>query len=239
MKALICAVLAGMVLTARASAEVFTLKNAAIFTAAGAVALGYDDWIESRTNHKHTLSMTRLSRGIGQAGEGAYLGGAVALFFAGGKLFGSESTATTAFLAGESFLAANAAGTILKVAVGRSRPYAREGQLRFRPFSMKSESTSFPSGHTVSAFSVASVVAARSEGTFAPVAAYGLATAVGLQRLYARRHWVSDVAAGAFIGTYIGRKIAASAAAGAPAATVWVLPEMGEDYSGLRAAWSF
>lgn len=239
MKALLCAILLGTALTARAAAEVFTLKNAAVFTAAGAVALGYDNWIESRTNHKHTLSMTRLSRNIGQAGEGAYLGGAVALFFAGGKLFGSERTAETAFLAGESFLAANAAGTILKAAVGRSRPYAGDGPLRFRPFNMKGESTSFPSGHTVSAFSVASVVAARSEGTFTPVAAYGLATVVGLQRLYARRHWVSDVAAGAFIGTYVGRKIAASAAARAPAATVWVLPELDEGYSGLRAAWAF
>jgi len=58
---------------------------------------------------------------------------------------------------------------------------------------------SFPSGHTSTAFAAASLIDANSGGAIG-VSAYGLASLTGYSRMEARRHFPSDVLAGAAIG---------------------------------------
>src|SRR5690606_1227034 len=89
--------------------------------------------------------------------------------------------------------------------VGRSRPRKGLPAHSFDPFS---GSISFPSGHTTAAFAAASVVAAEYGHPAVGVAAYGLATAVGVARMYAGAHFLSDVAAAALLGTAVGRSVA-------------------------------
>jgi len=90
----------------------------------------------------------------------------------------------------------------LKPAFGRKRPEDSGGENVFRPFSHHS---SFPSAHATQAFAVASVIARRSKGWVVPVLVYGAATVVALDRVNDRAHFASDVAAGAALGTAIGR----------------------------------
>lgn len=67
-----------------------------------------------------------------------------------------------------------------------------------------SSRNSFPSGHTAIAFCGAELV--RQEyGTWYGVAAYTVATAVGVARVYNDRHWLSDVLAGAGVGVLSAR----------------------------------
>jgi membrane-associated phospholipid phosphatase len=104
----------------------------------------------------------------------------------------------------------------LKGLFGRSRPYASGGNARdFDLGGGFSSSTrrSFPSGHTSMAFTFASVVAEesshrwpRAHRVIAPIA-YAAATGVGLARMYNDKHWASDVALGAAIGTLSGRLV--------------------------------
>ena len=64
----------------------------------------------------------------------------------------------------------------------------------------------FPSGHTIAAFSVATVVARRYRNRkWVPYVAYGLAGAVGFSRVSLNAHFVSDVFAGAALGYSISR----------------------------------
>ncbi len=91
---------------------------------------------------------------------------------------------------------------VLKRAFGRERPFESDGRTVFVPFSSHD---SFPSGHATEAFAVASVVAARSKGWPISVLAYTAATVVAIDRVNTRVHFTSDVVAGAFIGTAIGR----------------------------------
>ena len=64
---------------------------------------------------------------------------------------------------------------------------------------------SFPSGHSMAAFAVASVVAGRyGNHKWVPYAAYGLASLVGFSRLTINVHFLSDIVMGGAIGYSIG-----------------------------------
>ncbi|NOZ74101.1 MAG: phosphatase PAP2 family protein [FCB group bacterium] len=89
-------------------------------------------------------------------------------------------------------IAANGIMTgLIKVAVGRERPNHRGYK-------------SFPSGHTSNAFTVASI-AQQLYGRRVGVVAYGAATLVAVSRIHDNKHYLSDVIAGAGLGTIIGR----------------------------------
>lgn len=61
--------------------------------------------------------------------------------------------------------------------------------------------SSFPSGHSAAAFSVATVVARRySNHKWVPVLAYGMASVISLSRITGREHFPSDVFVGAVVG---------------------------------------
>jgi membrane-associated phospholipid phosphatase len=95
---------------------------------------------------------------------------------------------------------------VLKRAFGRERPIDSNGETVFRPGSVND---SFPSGHATQAFSVASVIAIRARGWVIPTLAYTVATLVAFDRVNDRVHFASDVAAGAVLGTAVGRFIVA------------------------------
>jgi membrane-associated phospholipid phosphatase len=73
----------------------------------------------------------------------------------------------------------------LKLLVGRQRPGGG--------------THSFPSGHTSAAFAAASLIDDNQGGALG-VSAYGLAAMTGYSRIEARRHYPSDVLAGAAVG---------------------------------------
>jgi membrane-associated phospholipid phosphatase len=67
---------------------------------------------------------------------------------------------------------------------------------------------SFPSGHTISAFSVATVYAHRyPTRRWKPILAYSLAAVVGFSRSSLETHFPSDVLMGAGLGYFIGRHV--------------------------------
>ncbi|MCX5786576.1 MAG: phosphatase PAP2 family protein [Elusimicrobia bacterium] len=171
-------------------------------------------------------------------GNGAYDLGFLGVYGAAGCLLKKPEMTGTAMLAAESFAAANAAGTVVKVMAGRARPYAGEGKGGFTPFHAKTAYTSFPSGHATSAFSVASVIAARYESTAVGIIAYSLASGVAMQRIYADKHWASDVFAGAALGTVVGRAVVKNAKT-KKEKTAYLLPVFAPGYSGALAVFSF
>lgn len=69
-----------------------------------------------------------------------------------------------------------------------------------------SNNHSFPSGHTSSAFATASVLE-RHFGWKAGLPAYGFATYVGLARMSANKHHLSDIIMGAAVGIAAGRTV--------------------------------
>jgi hypothetical protein len=122
--------------------------------------------------------------------------------FGAGLAFSHENLRDTGREAFEAGLLAIAVDQVLKRAFGRERIEDSGGRTVFVP---GSSHDSFPSGHTTEAFAVASVIATRSKGWPIPVIAYAAATLVALDRINTRDHFTSDVVAGAFLGTTVGR----------------------------------
>lgn len=88
-------------------------------------------------------------------------------------------------------IAVGALGGLLKVSVRRERPNG-------------SNTRSFPSGHSYSWFTSATVVE-RHYGFWAALPVYGLWAVVGLSRVENEAHYFSDVIGGAALGYLIGR----------------------------------
>ena len=93
---------------------------------------------------------------------------------------------------------------VLKFAVGRKRPRDTDKTFDVKLFSGAS---SFPSGHATEAFAVASVIATRYDSGWVKGVAYGSAALVGFARVHHQAHFLSDITAGALIGTAVGRAV--------------------------------
>jgi membrane-associated phospholipid phosphatase len=84
---------------------------------------------------------------------------------------------------------------VIKLATHRTRPNGED-------------SLSFPSGHSMEAFALASVLSKEySDKKLVVFGSYGLATAVSLARVGGLNHFPTDVLAGAVIGELIGRMV--------------------------------
>jgi membrane-associated phospholipid phosphatase len=93
----------------------------------------------------------------------------------------------------------------LQLLTGRERPIEGTGNGRFgRNNALNS---SFPSGHALFTWSMASVIAHEYPRPWVKWLAYGTATAVSLARFTGREHFPSDVAVGSLFGYLIGRHI--------------------------------
>jgi membrane-associated phospholipid phosphatase len=112
--------------------------------------------------------------------------------------------------AAQAFIISGITVEILKHLTHHHRPYQDippNSKLWEGPFK-GFEYTSFPSGHAITAFTMASFFSSvYKDKLWVGIVAYGLATGVGLQRIYDNQHWASDVFIGAALGVAIGKAI--------------------------------
>ena len=120
----------------------------------------------------------------------------------------------TSLLAGEAVADAEILTTVFKTVDRRLRPsgFPANGDFDDSWFRARGTLTggqaSFPSGHTIAAFAVATIFADRYRGhRWAPVVAYGLAGLVGFSRVTLSAHFPSDVFAGAVFGYVISHYV--------------------------------
>lgn len=102
-----------------------------------------------------------------------------------------------------SFFVASAVNFVLKDLVGRDRPPEAIG---FDPLVGVPGSPSFPSGHAMTAFATAAVVAVLAPRLRWPVLA--LAALIGFSRVYLGVHFWIDVLVGSLFGLAIGTALA-------------------------------
>ena len=136
--------------------------------------------------------------------------------YAIGRLAGNDRMADLGLHGTESVAIGLGVVSVFKGIAGRARPLVDVKNPRDFKFGrgFKEENfRSFPSGHTVMAFSAAAAVTAETarwwpkSRYYVGTAMYGGAALTGVSRMFNNKHWASDVAVGALIGTFAGRKV--------------------------------
>ena len=160
-------------------------------------------------------------------GEEYFILPSVALTYAIGAINKDCRLRNMSLAALQSFVYAEVASAGLKVLTCRMRPLEvnsqqstvnsqrstvngqsqSQSQTWLGPFK-SFESTSFPSGHAMRSFALATTVAGfYPEKKWVGIVSYSLATVTSVGRVISKEHWASDVIVGAAIGYFIGRGV--------------------------------
>ncbi len=111
----------------------------------------------------------------------------------------------TGLLCFESLIDSNLAVEAVKIITNRARPLEGNGNGNFESSPNGRWNSSFPSGHAISTWALASVVAHQyPHPRIIPILAYAFAGTVVVSRVGARKHFPGDVVAGSAMGWFIG-----------------------------------
>jgi len=162
-----------------------------------------DDQVQHQVQQWRNPTSNSLARVGNTFGTVTLVFPALITTWVAGTAFGSEGVRSAA---GHAFVAAATGGlaaAVIKYTVGRMRPNSGFDADHYYWFELKD--SSFPSGHTAVAFSVASSLSRDIKGPWDDVALYGAATLTGLARVNDNKHWMSDVVGGAVVGIFAGK----------------------------------
>lgn len=118
---------------------------------------------------------------------------------------------------GEALLLTNVVSQAIRGPFGRARPYVthdeNNSEFHVRKGFTSYDYRSLPSLHAASAFAAASALTAEMEEHHSGMThvvsplLFTAALVPGFTRMYLDQHWASDVAMGAFVGTFLGAKV--------------------------------
>jgi membrane-associated phospholipid phosphatase len=152
---------------------------------------------------RQTDDLSQPSRIISFAGSPFPTFGAPLALMALGKVTDNDKTLQTGELSLSAVSHAALFAQILKVVSERQRPDQGSGLGQFWR-----GGSSFPSGHAMSAWAIAAVMAQQyPENRWIKVSSYSFATAVSLARIGGLNHFPSDVLIGSSMGYLIGRYV--------------------------------
>lgn len=164
--------------------------------------------VDHQTLSSSKLNDTSLNNHAATASNGL-LGGFVAapaIIYGLGHIHHNEHATESGILAGEAMVDSLVVDEVMKAVSMRERPALDGAKGKFFQSSVGLNS-SFPSTHSMIAWSSASVIASEYDGPMTKLAAYGLATGVSLSRVLARQHFPSDVVVGSAVGWLVGRYV--------------------------------
>lgn len=145
----------------------------------------------------------KASRVISYAGSDYGVGAIAAGFYFLGRAKHNDRARETGILGAEALIDSAIVVTALKEITQRRRPTAASGRSDFFD-----GGSSFPSGHSIEAWSLATVIANEYHGRRGvQIAAYGIASAVSISRFTGEKHYLSDILVGSALGYGIGRYV--------------------------------
>lgn len=183
------------------------LKVGGVFAITGGLLLA-DAGIRDFSQRNHSSIANMFSSAGQKLGSPLYTLPPVGAFYLYGHLRDNGKARKTSLLAVESLAITTVFTEAIKAIAQRDRPNSGASPFRWEGPHFSSKNVSFCSGHTSSAFSIATVFAEQYKDTpYVPTIAYGLATLAGLSRIYDNKHWASDAFFGAALGYFVGKSV--------------------------------
>ena len=145
----------------------------------------------------------KASRIVSYGGSTYGVGAVAATFYLVGRKTNNSRARETGLLSAEASIDGLIVSNALKGITQRARPLTGSERSEFFD-----GGSSFPSGHSIQAWSVATIIANEYHDHRAvQVAAYAAATAVSLSRFTVHEHYLSDVLVGSALGYGIGKYV--------------------------------
>ncbi len=168
----------------------------------------YDSDIQQWAQSNRSDASDDIADKADYLGNGRYTLPPFVALYLYGRYADDSRAKRTALLGLESFIVTGVFTQALKYGFHRHRPNSDDPYNTFDGPAFRSDDLSFASGHTSSAFSLATVVATEYKDIkFVPPVAYALATLAGLSRINNDAHWSSDVFVGAALGYFTSKAI--------------------------------
>ena len=144
-----------------------------------------------------------ISRVVSYPGSTYGAGAIAAGFYIFGRAKHNDRARETGLLAGEALIDGIIVAASIKGITQRTRPTGGISRSDFFD-----GGSSFPSGHSIHAWTLATIIAHEYHDKLAvQIAAYGIAGAVSVSRFTGRKHYLSDVLVGSAMGYGIGRYV--------------------------------
>jgi membrane-associated phospholipid phosphatase len=179
--------------------------------AGGIVLYAYDEEIRKfiQRNPSHGKDVT-AKYVFEPWGSGLYPAALLGGFYIYGLAAEDNLTRQIALAGVQAFIMTGISTQVIKHLTHRHRPYQDDPanpRLWEGPFTGW-DYTAFPSGHTSTAFALASLISSvYRDKIWVGIVSYTLATGVAWSRVYENKHWPSDVLIGAALGFAIGKTV--------------------------------
>jgi len=179
------------------------IKWWAVFGGATAALIATDQWtVKDLPNSRTQVSVSTWGSRLG-AGY-TLVPFTAALYFAGTHSE-NDRLRETGLIGFETLIDVNVVAEAVKLVADRARPLEGNGKGRFEDGVGTRWSSSFPSGHAINTWALASVIAHQyPHPRIIPVLVYAAASTVVVARVGARQHFPGDVVAGSAMGWFIG-----------------------------------
>ncbi len=183
------------------------LTAGGVVAGTGLAAFG-DRGVETMMERSQTRANDHIADAVVVYGDGLYMFPLGGVLYVSGLLTGDRWLRETGLLATGAMFFSGVFSTAAKITIGRARPFTQLGNHWFLPFRFFNDDVhSFPSGHTVVAFAMSTVLSRRIGNVWASIALYALAASTATSRLYTSEHWLSDVVFGAASATAISNSL--------------------------------
>ena len=197
-----------------------------------------DEDIRDETQSSRSSFSDDLAK-VGEAfGNGGYAIPSLGALYLAGHIMINDKAKLAALLSFESFVISGAFTLVLKHSAGRARPTNKNESDNWEGPNFDG-GVSFSSGHTATAFSIATIIANEYDNhAIVPPLAYGLAFLTGWSRINDNKHWASDVFFGAAMG-YFTSKALLKYHEGPGPSRLAIMPMIGKDVKGVTAYYQF
>lgn len=213
--------------------------KASIVTSVTIGLYAYDQDIQDWAQRKRCRTTDKIARFAKPFGNGRYMLPPLGGLYLYGHLSENQKAQRTAVMSLESFVVSNIFTQVIKYSTHRHRPDNGNSRDTWDGPSFSTSNLSFPSGHSSTAFSIATVIASEyNDIKFVPPLAYGLATLTSLSRVNNNDHWASDVFLGSAIG-YFTAKAVINLHKHKENSNLSILPMTNGEYAGLVFSYKF